>query len=337
MSSIPPDRSWPPTEPLRYPSYDDDDTNPSLRGLSAPDVSGRHVLPGDSSMPNDATIPALPPAPGHTQWSIQEYTSAPIAPRTHPGERKLRRRNPFGRTLVVLAIGALIGLVAGALIFVAPSLFGQLGSGTGHGFPITRHNTPTPSPTPTPPPPIITGSLAPAPTNGAINLTAEGTLDWAHWGLTSASDFDHKAHADLISNYTPIKGIGPFQYGSYPVGFSWSDGTPDASALNSTTGVLMFAKGGGFSFTVPAGRDAHTVLIYVSVYQTQGKLTASLSDHSAPTYADSSLINSSGNTYAVYTLTYRAASDGQTLTITFTSVNDYGFFGSVSLQSVALQ
>ena len=196
--------------------------------------------------------------------------------------------------------------------------------------------TPSPTATATPTPPVLTGSVAPTP--ATVNLTSEGTLDWAHWGLTGAGDFDHKATGNgMISNASVIGAIGPFQYGSYPISYSWTDGTPTASALNTTTGIYMFGKSNGFTLTVPAGREEHTLLIYVSVFDAQGQLTASLSDHSSPDYSDTSLVNSSANTYGVYTLTYRAASDGQTLTITFTCANPFNIFGNVSLQSAALQ
>ncbi len=47
-----------------------------------------------------------------------------------------------------------------------------------------------------------------------IDLTAEGTLDWADWGLTNLLDFNEKAvdgvPVGLISNWTVY---GPVSYG----------------------------------------------------------------------------------------------------------------------------
>src|ERR1041384_7932270 len=50
---------------------------------------------------------------------------------------------------------------------------------------------------------LLTGSVAPPPSS--INLTAEGTSDWIHWGLNNASDVNRKASGgSQISTFTPI-------------------------------------------------------------------------------------------------------------------------------------
>ena len=73
----------------------------------------------------------------------------------------------------------------------------------------------------------LSGTLSTAP--AAVNLTAEGTLDWAHWGLAIKSDFDHKAGgASQISDVTTVGTVE--QFPDALTGFSWSDGTPTASA-----------------------------------------------------------------------------------------------------------
>jgi hypothetical protein len=54
---------------------------------------------------------------------------------------------------------------------------------------------------------ILLGTQAAAP--ASVNLTAEGTLDWAHWGLGAATDFDQKSEvANQINNFTQISGAG---------------------------------------------------------------------------------------------------------------------------------
>jgi hypothetical protein len=61
-----------------------------------------------------------------------------------------------------------------------------------------------------------------------------------------------------------------------------------------------------------------------------------LSDGSAVDFTDTSLSNSSGpTTLRVYTFTYKAASNGQTLTLTFTQTN--ATTGNVTLQAATLQ
>ena len=66
------------------------------------------------------------------------------------------------------------------------------------------------------------------------------------------------------------------------------------------------------------------------------RIVAHLSDGSAVDFVDSSVVNSSGvTTLGVYTLSYRAASAGQTITVTFT--NQAGASGNVTLQAATLQ
>jgi hypothetical protein len=83
-----------------------------------------------------------------------------------------------------------------------------------------------------------------------------------------------------------------------------------------------------------------TLTVYVGGYKSGGTLTAQLSDNSSPKYTDSSMSGSSTGTdgshyYATYTLTYNAASAGQTLTVSWTQSSDAGG-GNVTLQAAVL-
>ena len=95
-------------------------------------------------------------------------------------------------------------------------------------------------------------SVEPAPSGGAVDLTAEGTLDWAHWGRGSAAAFNHKAGVtQQISNYSVV-GDGIFNsYSDLPYQHTWTDGTP-AQSVATTTGVSYSgAVRNGFQITVP--------------------------------------------------------------------------------------
>ena len=162
------------------------------------------------------------------------------------------------------------------------------------------------------------------------NLTQLGTTDWAHWGLTSATSFNHKASGQgQISNYTVV-GSGPATaFNDHPFGFTWTDGTPTASATNSKTGVYVAGLNSGFQITAPADLTTRTLSVYVSVWTAQGKLTAHLSDGSAVDYVDTS-VSIVHNAVGKYTLTYHAASNGQQLVVSFTQANNLG--GNVALR-----
>jgi hypothetical protein len=167
------------------------------------------------------------------------------------------------------------------------------------------------------------------------NLTALGTADWAHWGLTTATTYNHKSGVTAqISNYSMVAGTA-IQYSDHPFGFSWTDGTPTATATATRTGVYSEGLGSGFRITAPADMTQRSLTVFAGVWSAQGKLVAHLSDGSAPDYVDTSLSNASGTQAGMYTLTYSAATAGQTLTVTF--VQNTNTAGNVTLQAAALK
>src|SRR5438046_1816492 len=112
-------------------------------------------------------------------------------------------------------------------------------------------------------------SLAPG-TN--IQLSAEGALDWAHWGLATTNSFDHKnGVVSQIGNHTMLGTNSPVQYAINLHGYSWTGGTPTVSAANTPTGVLVTGANDGFQFTLPADATVRRLKVYVGVYGAQGK------------------------------------------------------------------
>jgi hypothetical protein len=184
---------------------------------------------------------------------------------------------------------------------------------------------------------VLTGSLATP--SGPANLSTEGIVDWAHWGLSDPFSFNHKSGvSQQISNFTLIGNSGVNRYLRDPNTYSWTGGTPTASALNSPNGVWTLGAGNGFQITVPASTTSRTLKLYVSASTAQGRLEASLSGGGAPVYTDTSLVHtgSGANTQGVYTINFRAASSGQTLTIRWTILNSSGPYGNVTMQAATL-
>jgi len=175
--------------------------------------------------------------------------------------------------------------------------------------------------------------------SGTQNLSTLGTVDWAHWGLTSATSFNHKSGVtQQISNFTVV-GTGPAgRFADNDFGFTWTGGTPTASATNSRTGVYLGGVGNGFRITVPAATTPRTLRVYVAAYNARGSLVAHLSDGSAVDYVDNGT-DASNDTVVqkVYTLAYQAASAGQTLTVTFTNSLANGPESAVALEAATLQ
>jgi hypothetical protein len=182
---------------------------------------------------------------------------------------------------------------------------------------------------------LLSGSNAVTPAN--VNLTTEGTVDWSHWGLSTATSFNHKNNVtQQISNITPLGGGTIQRYANNPNTYSWSDGTPTANVSSTAAGVYVAGANNGFQVTVPADTTQRTLKLYVGLWAAGGKLEATLSDGSASSYIDTSLVNSTGTSNRVYSLTYQAASSGQTLTVKWTVNTTFNQWSNVTLQAAAL-
>ena len=148
---------------------------------------------------------------------------------------------------------------------------------------------------------------------------------------TSLTPDVRKSGGSAISNLTdidpapdtPLRGLGQFP-AELEVDFTWSDGSAPACATgvhaglqhNGQTGALGTLND-GFSFTVPAGTTTRTLRVWVSAHSATGTLQATLSDGSAGPFQDSGLTGpfNGTNEAGLYTITYAAASAGQTLTV----------------------
>ncbi len=198
--------------------------------------------------------------------------------------------------------------------------------------------------------PILSGDLAHqgpfleiavVPTAASVDLTADGNADWAHWGYSSASDFDDKSGGGgQISNFQQVGVNVPTQYGDGLVIYRWTDGAtgsgrhPMTTANGTTTGVYVLT--GGLKITAPADTTVRRLKVYVGQLNAQGQLDASLTDNSAPAVSDHSYTSMNGDPINVtYVLTYAASSPGQLITVSWTVLNNS--LGNITLQSASLQ
>ncbi len=167
-----------------------------------------------------------------------------------------------------------------------------------------------------------------------LNLTTLGSADWADWGRGGTyGNFDHKATGgSQISNVTVV-GAGA-NFGGYSDGSrntTWTDGSPTASDSNEHGYIWSNgALNTGYSFTVPADTTTRTLTVYAGGNNVSTSLTAHLSDGSAVDFVATAGV--AGLYTNVYTITYRAATAGQTLTITLLKTgNIVGTNGSADL------
>lgn len=163
--------------------------------------------------------------------------------------------------------------------------------------------------------------------SATVNLTTEGTSDWAHW-----FGYDHKSSGgSKISNYTVVGTGSALNYNDDPRTCTWNDGTPTASGSNKN-GIYITGVGKGFQITAPADLTQRTLKVYVGGWISGGTLTASLSDGSAANYVNSSF-SGSGQYNVVYILTYKAASANKLLTVKWVQASGAG---NVTLQAATL-
>jgi len=175
-----------------------------------------------------------------------------------------------------------------------------------------------------------TGSLAGAGSSvtTTASLTTEGAADWMHWGPSLIRKAGVNAQ---ISAYS-IVGSGSVQsYRNDLRALSWTDGTPTASGTDNN-GLYINGSGNGFSFTVPADTTQRVLTVHVGGWSSGGTLTARLSDGSAPNFVDTTA-QASAQYDRNYSLTYSAATAGQTLTVSW--VMSAGG-GNVTLNGAAL-
>jgi hypothetical protein len=164
----------------------------------------------------------------------------------------------------------------------------------------------------------------------SVNLTAEGTLDWAHWGTTTMTSKRGVQH--VIGNWS-IVGSGPATYyKDDPRAVIFADGdTPMSAAVHD--GIFVDGQSNGFTFDAPADTNPRTLTVHVGAFNSGATFRAHLSDNSAPDFIDVQNIWQ-GQSDQNYTVTYYAGSAAQKLTVSW--VRDGGT-GNVTLAGAALR
>ena len=182
--------------------------------------------------------------------------------------------------------------------------------------------------------------------NGIVDLSSEGTLDWAFWGGNGLIDdkptFEHKAGVPpLISNVTVVSGTS-LAVDDWTVGngsqFSWSDGSYTVSMSEAKTRISFNGGGKGLEFTVPAGTEAKTLKLYGGVLGCSARLEVSLFDTYGQLIAppiNKQIRNSGWVLNVEETIQFRAPEEGSLLKVRYLfNANDWG--NSVWLSAAAL-
>merc|ERR1712038_1410532 len=161
----------------------------------------------------------------------------------------------------------------------------------------------------------------------SVDLTKEGTIDWTHYGRDTPLSINRKANGNVIGNLS--FSTTTRQYDNNPVSFRWSDGSPVTTESGTTTGIYVDDAGSSFTLTVPAGTKRQILRVYIGVYRSNMKITATLSDGS-PVYTNNSL---KGSQNAVLEINFQTKTSGQTLTVKITGEDDNG---NITIQASTL-
>lgn len=99
-------------------------------------------------------------------------------------------------------------------------------------------------------------------------------------------------------------------------------------------GRVTYGQNAGFQIALPADTTTRTAKVFCGVWRGQGKLDAGLSDGSASiaTATKAGLEPEAGDN-VIFTIRYRAASVGQTLTLKWINLTNQG---NVTFQAVAI-
>ena len=100
------------------------------------------------------------------------------------------------------------------------------------------------------------------------NLTAEGSVDWIHWGDATLNR--KIGVTPQLSNYSIVGGGSVAVYANDPRPISWTDGTPTANITNDTNGVYISALAQGFSLTAPADPTTRNLTVHVGGWNSCG-------------------------------------------------------------------
>ena len=179
-----------------------------------------------------------------------------------------------------------------------------------------------------------TGALSASVSAGrsSVDLTAQGSADWVHWALNSASSVNRKAGVTAqIGSITTLGAAGRrFNDASVRTAFSWTDGTPTASAT-TRAGLYFQGTGNGAEFTVPADTTAKQLIVHLGGWQARGQIEVTLSDGSAPFVATVEDLSTAFDRTLI--VDYQAASPGQTLTVRYSLLTG----SNITLQAATLE
>lgn len=169
--------------------------------------------------------------------------------------------------------------------------------------------------------------------NSGGNSYALDTLGPVDWLVYPGSTTQVKKSGGTALVYSRT-GSNPVGFTGTPTTLTWTGGAPTATGSSNGGQYGGTAIDTGYQLVAPADTATRTLRIWGGAYQTTLRVVATLSDGSAPIVTDTSTVYVSGNALQrIFTITYSAASEGQTLTVQL--FNHVGG-GNINIQGAAL-
>ena len=185
-----------------------------------------------------------------------------------------------------------------------------------------------------------------------VNLTANGTQDWAYWASAlgtvvgpPVAATNRRNGTALISSLTNVGGTGlrgsttADAHGRY----SWSGGTSPESGTNvNLAGGLVFnnalnTNGSGFSFTVKGDpTQDYYVVLYAGGFAATGALSLSLNGLTPVTSETLTFANVGPKQVAAYQIVFRPDSADDLLTVQFTASGVNNSASHVGIEAVTV-
>jgi hypothetical protein len=194
---------------------------------------------------------------------------------------------------------------------------------------------PLPSVSPTPSmTPIDSIVVERVPVESTVDLAAEGTVDWVHWGEQGRFSLERDRGGDFaILEGTP--GEPRRRHTASPERFAWEGGEPMAASGGVSSGIRTCGAGKGFTLTAPATTGSNTLKLYVGAINARGSLRLQLST-GGKAYTDAFESRGESMATTTYVVSYRASGTGK---ISIKWITDAAFdedCGGVALQAATL-
>lgn len=170
---------------------------------------------------------------------------------------------------------------------------------------------------------------------GVVDLTNEGSIAWAQYGLNDTKSYDRKAGSTQIG---PLSAVGNSSdsvrllLSDSQIRTSWSDGTPTPNADNVAKAVFTVGNGNGSQFSVHIDRPCR-LKVYTTTWAGTGKFEVVSSDGSTP-IAETFSSGDASNGYTCWTVDFLPYNGfkAQDVTVRYVTVGTQ----NVSIESATL-